>query len=341
MNGVFQTIFQRGISAGLYFPLEEIFTLYLKEIFQTESKVTVNSSSSKSSSYKNSMVNHTNETWILLSAGLMAGAGNGFLMNPISSIKYHYWGLSGGGLGFKEGEMSGLQVNGKKNTFYTVASDMFLRGGLRPFFVGVNATIGRDVIFGGAFSYLRHELPKLDFFNKDLYSDAKSILSIDDILNLFLSSSILPTTLASGSTVLNDSISSPSSSSSSSSSFSSTVKLQESNHNSKNQNKIIKSSLSESKNTFLTDLLSGLIATTLSSPLNYVRNIHYSLPPDVKPNSTYQVLTELWKKSLEEKTTFFQLKHLQSRLRLGWGTARVGCGMALASQFYSYIKSQL
>ena len=91
----------------------------------------------------------------------------------------------------------------------------------------------------------------------------------------------------------------------------------------------------------MTDLISGLIATTLSSPLNYVRNIHYSLPPDIKPDSKNKVLTDLWCKAMEEKSIISKLSHLQSRLRLGWGTARVGCGMALASQFYIFIKSYI
>ena len=344
MNGVFQTIFQRGISAGLYFPLEEIFTSYLKETFQTRNVTDNHDSKIGTSSSKTKSTPSTNETGILLCAGLMAGAGNGFIMNPISSIKYHFWGLSGGGVGFKGGEISGVQTNGKKNTFITVAIDMFRRGGLRPFFVGVNATIGRDVIFGGAFAYLRYELPKLSLFNPNCSENISSstILSVQKMLDFFFSSSILPTSLASGLTVTNTEIADSSDSPSMPSS--STTIAQQIHHQemkTKNANQRIVNPSTQSKSTFLTDLLSGLVATTLSSPLNYVRNIHYSLPPDVKPCSTLKVLNELWIKSMEEKSFFNQIKHLQSRLRLGWGTARVGCGMALASQFYIFIKSQI
>lgn len=344
MNGVFQTIFQRGISAGLYFPLEEIFTSYLKETFQKENISGSTNSNVGTSSSKVKFLPNINETGILLCAGLMAGAGNGFIMNPISSIKYHFWGLSGGGVGFKGGEISGVQIDGKKNTFFTVAIDMFRRGGFRPFFVGVNATIGRDVIFGGAFAYLRYELPKLSLFNPDCSENISSstILSLRKMSDFFFSSSILSTSLASGLTVTNTEIGD---SSISTSMFSSSSTIpQQRQHQEINRitasEKIVNPS-SQSKSTFLTDLLSGLVATTLSSPLNYVRNIHYSLPPDVKPDSTLKVLNELWMKSMEEKSFMNQLKHLQSRLRLGWGTARVGCGMALASQFYIFIKSQL
>ena len=326
MNGVFQTIFQRGISAGLYFPLEEIFTSYLKGTFHR------NSTSGSGSG--------TSETWLLLCAGLMAGAGNGIIMNPISSIKYHYWGLSGGGVGHTGGEVAGLHPDGKKNSFTTVALDMFKRGGMRPFFVGVNATISRDVVFGGAFSYFRHELPRLSFFTCPATS---SCFSLAWILRSFSASS-LPSASAQSSSEEDE----PSTSATMArerrearSNIHNSNSSSNNDFNSANSSHNPPSAHKEPKNTFLTDLISGLIATTLSSPLNYVRNIHYSLPPDIKPDSTMKVLSELWVKAMEEKTIISKLSHIQSRLRLGWGTARVGCGMALASQFYSFIKSQI
>lgn len=296
MHGVFQTVFQRGISAGLYFPLEEIFICYLKDSFKT----------SKSAP-------GSNETWLLLSAGLMAGAGNGLIMNPISSIKYHYWATSGGSEVYNSSvaRKGAEPLRMKTDSFFTVAADMLRRGGLRPFFVGVNATISRDIIFGGIFAYLRHELPKQPLFSS--YCSASSAAPSSSLTSSF-------TQLAT------------------SSSSSSPAHISESPVYSRNSTA---TSPSGPKQTFLTDLISGLIATTLSSPLNYVRNIHYSLPPDVKPASTITVLGELWIRASEEQTSIGKLSHLQSRLRLGWGTARVGCGMALASQFYSYIKSRL
>ena len=64
--GVFQTIGQRALSAGLYFPLEEIFSDLFTESFP-----------------------HTHKYHIISSfmAGTLAGAVNGLLMNPFSSIK--------------------------------------------------------------------------------------------------------------------------------------------------------------------------------------------------------------------------------------------------------------
>ena len=298
MKGVFQTIFQRGISAGLYFPLEEIFTIHLKQNFKGPDS-------------------ETNEIWLLLVAGLMAGAGNGMIMNPMSSIKYHYWSHTGCS------DVGGVVTADKKIRFTTVAFDMFKRGGWRPFFVGMNATISRDVIFGGVFAYLRYVLPKLPFFStycapaptshSHVYSSSSSQRAMNDSTPY-------------ASPVPSGMLTSPGSEMKSS---------KHKNSGDQGTNKI------ESRHTFLTDLLAGFLATTLSSPLNYVRNIHYSLPPDIKPDSSSAVLIDLWRKACQEKTFIGKVSYLQSRLRLGWGTARVGCGMAFASQCYSFIKTQL
>ena len=300
MHGVFQTIFQRGISAGLYFPLEEIFTSYLRK------------------SFKDSKKNSLDETRILLCAGLLAGAGNGMIMNPMSSIKYHYWGASGGSVDF-----SGSGPTGVKNTFISVAMNMLQRGGLRPFFVGANATISRDVIFGGLFAYLRHELPRLPLFssycscecNPDSDTNSPASSSQRMPLKSAAISSNRPTSIYTTSTSSNE-------------------KRTATEINCDTVPKKF-----EIRHTFLTDLIAGLVATTVSSPMNYVRNIHYSLPPDIIPSSAATVLRDLWHKALEEETLLGKLSHLQSRLRLGWGTARVGCGMAVASQCYSLIKT--
>ena len=298
MKGVFQTIFQRGISSGLYFPLEEIFTIHLKQTFKSAES----------------------ETWSLLIAGLMAGAGNGIIMNPMSSIKYHYWSHTGGVM-----TDGGVLTGDKKFSFTSVAYDMFKRGGLRPFFVGVNATISRDVIFGGIFAYLRHELPKMPFFSTYCSPASASIphttsTSSSHSQRAMNDSDLQASHIPSG--MLTSALS----------------EKKSSQHNSIGDHR---TNIIESRHTFLTDLLAGFVATTLSSPLNYVRNIHYSLPPDIKPDSTYTVLSDLWIRACEEKTFVGKVSHLQSRLRLGWGTARVGCGMAFGAQCYSIIKALL
>lgn len=66
MSGVFQTLFHRACSAGLYFPLEEIFLNEIrKSIKQSEQPHPIS----------------------FFAAGLLAGAAGGVLLNPLSSIK--------------------------------------------------------------------------------------------------------------------------------------------------------------------------------------------------------------------------------------------------------------
>ena len=65
-DGVFQTMTQRAISAGLYFPLEDIFKDFLNY------------------SHDNTATQRSIKSFL---AGTFAGAMNGFLMNPLASIK--------------------------------------------------------------------------------------------------------------------------------------------------------------------------------------------------------------------------------------------------------------
>ena len=93
-------------------------------------------------------------------------------------------------------------------------------------------------------------------------------------------------------------------------------------------------------NQFTINLLAGCLATAASSPINYVRNIHYATPADQPAESHMKILQRLWQLAAAESTFFKRCKYLQSRLRIGWGTARVGCGMALAAQLYDLCSSK-
>lgn len=244
MSGVSQTVVQRAISAGLYFPLEELTTDALE--FAT--------------GYYNSFT--------VFCAGTIAGVANGVLMNPFTRVKvsfadslsflelrphtplfswiqYHYWG----------------KVDTGKENFLSTAVEIFRTGGVRQFFVGTMATVHRDLLFGGIFALLRHQ-----------------------VLPLFLPE-----------------------------------------HKRKHNKK---------RTDFFSNLVAGTAATILSSPLNYVRNIHYSTSPSVAPEDSMTLLRNLWKESLKEGSRYKTFLFLQHRLRLGWGTARVGCGMAVGSKLY-------
>jgi hypothetical protein len=108
---------------------------------------------------------------------------------------------------------------------------------------------------------------------------------------------------------------------------------------------------------FWHNMVAAFAATIVSSPLNYVRNIHYAMPPDQYAGSSLQILRELWHDTnvikvplnpVPRPTAFnfrvvsvvlqspilYRLIFLQRRLRIGWGTTRVAVGMAFASQVY-------
>ncbi len=92
---------------------------------------------------------------------------------------------------------------------------------------------------------------------------------------------------------------------------------------------------------FVVNILAGSIATILSSPHNYVRNVHYATPPSQTPLPAYTILQSLVKDAIRQDSWFKSIRLLQNRLRLGWGTARVGCGMAFGAKIYEVLANEL
>ena len=126
-DGVLQSIFQRALSSGMYFPLEEIFE---KE-------------------FSAKLANNTSSGLLVFFAGFCAGGCNALMLNPLSAIKYHMWTASSDGKVASQGMLK-------------TAREMLLKGGIRPFFMGTTATISRDVLFGASFAGCRHQfLPYL------------------------------------------------------------------------------------------------------------------------------------------------------------------------------------
>jgi len=92
---------------------------------------------------------------------------------------------------------------------------------------------------------------------------------------------------------------------------------------------------------FTSNLLAGGIATVLSSPINYVRNIQYGRSAAKKTPPSYLVLRRLWNEGKVnfDETGEARIKFLIRRLALGWGTLRVAFGMAFSSQVYGFCSS--
>jgi len=100
-------------------------------------------------------------------------------------------------------------------------------------------------------------------------------------------------------------------------------------------------STGEHRSDFAAGVLCAGAGTALSSPFNYLRNIIYAAKPEARlesPRSKYnfvvEALTELLQGARGEGSFLARLLYLQQRFRLGWGTLRVGVGMAMADHVY-------
>jgi hypothetical protein len=89
---------------------------------------------------------------------------------------------------------------------------------------------------------------------------------------------------------------------------------------------------------FINTAVSGFLATALSSPFNYARNIKFACPSNQKPPSTYYVLSTLVRDVVTSPNPVF---NAVDRLKIGWGTLRVAIGMALGQYLYDRSKNYL
>ena len=84
---------------------------------------------------------------------------------------------------------------------------------------------------------------------------------------------------------------------------------------------------------FMAATIAAAVATTLSAPVNYARNIQYSVALGQPAPSIYQAI-----KQLVEETKRYppqtKYAHLSNQLQFGWGTARVTIGMAVGQLVY-------
>lgn len=151
---------------------------------------------------------------------------------------------------------------------WTTAREMFHKGGVRPFFVGAAATVSRDLAFGGVFAFLRYYIhyKMAENDDRDKKRQQRTHTSQHDPRNDSCSSGGSCNNTASSGTSTNSG-----SSISSSSSYSSGTS------NTASKDKGIRTVYVQ----FLVSMVSACSATILSSPFNYVRNMHYACPPDV------------------------------------------------------------
>ena len=89
---------------------------------------------------------------------------------------------------------------------------------------------------------------------------------------------------------------------------------------------------------FFFNLLAAVAASTISAPLNYCRNIIYGAPAKGCPLRTTQLLTYLGKVTIRERSWRCRWRYLNAKLNIGWGSLRVGLGMAVGQYLFGEAK---
>jgi len=118
-QGISQTLALRIISASIFFPLEETLAPVAATICG-------------------------NQNLAQFVAGNAAGGISAAAINPIQAIR--------------AATFSKMDKNPNSNPhFFNTAKEMAAKGGIRPFLRGIRPTVGRDLVFGGFFSFLRRD----------------------------------------------------------------------------------------------------------------------------------------------------------------------------------------
>jgi hypothetical protein len=83
------------------------------------------------------------------------------------------------------------------------------------------------------------------------------------------------------------------------------------------------------------------IATTLSSPINYWRNMQFDTRVGSKPVGMVQCMRELQHAMAEQPDVRHRIRQIGLKLRVGWGTVRVATGMAVGQQLYDGLSRRM
>lgn len=88
---------------------------------------------------------------------------------------------------------------------------------------------------------------------------------------------------------------------------------------------------------WIANLVAAALATVVSGPFNLARNVQYATKSEHVSDTVREVLTTLVRETQELPTAFQRWRHIQNRLRIGWGTARVAVGMAFGHSVYDFL----
>lgn len=96
-----------------------------------------------------------------------------------------------------------------------------------------------------------------------------------------------------------------------------------------------------SENQWTANFVAAALATVVSGPFNLARNIQYATKSRHVADTVGEVMNNFQNEISNCKTIQQKLKLIQTRLRLGWGTARVAVGMTFGHYVYDKLHGLL
>jgi len=93
------------------------------------------------------------------------------------------------------------------------------------------------------------------------------------------------------------------------------------------------------ENSMLTDFAAAFVATTLASPLNFIRT--YKFAHMQEKHGAQKAKAQLQSELAELDGFGARARHLFKRLMLGYGTVRVAVGMSIGGALYRYLNDRL
>jgi hypothetical protein len=87
------------------------------------------------------------------------------------------------------------------------------------------------------------------------------------------------------------------------------------------------------------NMMAAAMATIVSGPFNLARNVQYATRSHHVADPIMEVFVNFGTEIMERPTFFAKCQHIQNRLRIGWGTARVAVGMSFGHFVYDRLHS--
>eukprot|EP00922_Rhytidocystis_sp_ex-Travisia-forbesii_P005167 GHVS01007552.1.p1 GENE.GHVS01007552.1~~GHVS01007552.1.p1 ORF type:complete len:368 (-),score=30.22 GHVS01007552.1:271-1374(-) len=307
-QGFGQAILHRTLSNGLYFPFETFFSgFFVRRSVGAEATL-----------HDLSVHPHLSCSELVL-VGILSGACSGFILHPLSAIKYRCWGFE------------------STPTFTSAVSKFYSAGHLRSSLArGLVSTLQRDIIFGGCFCFLRHKDGRHIWpEDKNVKTERGDLLATRQCPHTVLpldhhqpppplasSPPLTPTTCTNGPPQNIPSLHGTS-----------TPPLHGTPDTFPSS---FAPSWQDRTSQFTHNFVAAGIGVAVSSPLNFVRSVKFSHKVGQPVPSSMAILRTLVTDCLLEKHHLVaRTRWIMQRLLVGVGTFRVAFGMAVGAQVYS------